>query len=506
MTTRTRLSAALLALAVLTTSSSTAFARPATDVLTSQRDRALSYMHTHFAAKKFEHVLDWPALTLYAAGTSATAPSWSTAAGENGVTWREQSVRNNRGLSDATTDFESVLLGLLASGQNPRGFGKKDFVQAIRDAQRPDGKFADTLYGHGDEYVNAHIYAIIALYAAGEPIPNAGKAAEWLIAQQHADGGFHWNAQGTSSDPDMTAAALIALKALGLGADNGPVQKAFAYLLANQNTAGGFSSMGATNADTAAMVIEALLMWGIDPATWAKNGHDPVDFLASYQTADGSFLHVQGQSSTLMSTNSATLALSDVLHGSSVYQRLHDQHRGPKLYTPAFPDLPFTHRYYAANIKLANLGVMAGHPDGRYGPDDLVTREQFAKILVFGLRMQEEATARTTQFADVPTDRWSNPYIHLALTNQYVYGTSPTTFDPNGAITGAQLMAILVRMLGLEAEAQARQTDTWYSGYVAVAKEHGLWYPDFDPSQPATRSEVGVAFVHFYEVMQVSAQ
>lgn len=35
----------------------------------------------------------------------------------------------------------------------------------------------------GEDLVNAHIFGIIALYVAGEPIPNKDKCVEWLEKQ-----------------------------------------------------------------------------------------------------------------------------------------------------------------------------------------------------------------------------------------------------------------------------------------------------------------------------------
>jgi hypothetical protein len=469
--------------------------------LTEARDQAIHYLHGYFASKDFRYVLDWPALTLYAAGESPTSAKWTTAAGQNGVTWREQELKKNMNLTDATTDFESALLGALASGQNPRAFGRRDLVQAILSSQQPNGKFADTIYGFGDDLLNPHLYGIISLYAAGVEIPNKQKATDYLLSKQRADGGFNWSNANPRSNPDVTAMALIAMKALGLDQSHQAVQKALDYLKQNQTDRGGFQHEGAENPDSSAIVTEALLMHGIDPASWKKGAQDPISNMLGYKLTDGSFAYTRGGTTNVLSTQNAALALSDYLKGESVYERLHDQNVARSgTWKPLFPDLPFSHPYYAENMKMVNLGVVIGHPDGTYGPNDNVTREQFATILVNGLFMQNELGPKISKFRDVSLSRWSNPFICLAYREKYIIGTSDTTFDPAGNVTGAQVMAILVRMLGLEQEALSRPNQkNWYDGHIQVAKEKGLWYPGFDPNRFASRAEVGYSFIRFYE-------
>jgi prenyltransferase beta subunit len=498
----------LAVLLVLAAGASAAVPAHAADkaALTASRDKAITYMNGKLGgASQFKLVLDWPALTLYAAGENATGPRWSTAAGQNGVTWRANDLLRTVNISEATTDFESVLLGALAARQNPRSFGKKDLVSAIVNAQLPNGKFADSIKGYGEDLLNSHIYGIIALYAAAEPIPNQEKARAYLLSKQHADGGFNWSTS-SESDPDVTAMALIAMKALGIDPSDPSVTKALSFLKTNQKDSGGFASLGTENSDTSTIVVEALLMWNLDLSTWARSNGNPVDTLLTYQNGDGSFSHVKGQSgSNMMATQNGALALSDLLAGKSVYQRLHDENasKDHMAWQPAFPDLPFTHPYYADNMKLVNLGVLNGRTDGRYSPDEGVTREQFAKILTLGeSEWRDKIGPRTSQFRDVDLNGWANPYIKLAYDKKIMLGTSETTFAPTDSINGAQVMTILVRMLGLEAQAKSymmQDHQGWPYGHVKVAKELGLWYPNFNPDKSTTRAEVGYSYVRYYE-------
>ncbi|ASS74434.1 hypothetical protein CIG75_05150 [Tumebacillus algifaecis] len=491
----------LTALALAITATPLQAAGPSTPA--EYRDSAISYLHSYLSKGEspFRYVMDWPALTLYAAGESPTSAKWTTAAGQNGVTWREADLKKNLNITDATTDFESTMLGALAAGKNPRAYGRRDLVQAVLSAQQTNGKFADTIYGVGDELLNAHIYGIISLYAAGVEIPNKQKATDYLLSKQHRDGGFNWANGMDRSNPDVTAMALIAMNALGLAQQHPNVQQALTYLKQNQSEQGGFKSEGVENPDSSAIVTEALLMYKIDPISWKKGSGDVISNMLNYRNADGGFAYSKGGPSSVLATQNVALALSDSIKGESVYRQLHEQYAGKSsTWQPVFPDLPFSHPYYKENIQMVNLGVVVGHPNGTYGPNDNVSREQFATIMVNGLHLQDQLGTKITKFRDVTADRWSNPYIQVAFKNKFIIGTSDTTFDPSGNVTGAQVMAILVRMLGLESEALSRPNQkNWYDGHIQVAAEQGLWYPGFDPKKNASRAELSYSFIRYYE-------
>ncbi len=50
--------------------------------------------------------------------------------------------------------------------------------------------------------------------------------------------------------------------------------------------------------------------------------------------------------------------------------------------TASFPDVPASHPYYDAITDLASRGIINGYGNGDFGPNDAVTRQQFAKMIV----------------------------------------------------------------------------------------------------------------------------
>src|SRR5665648_315845 len=68
-----------------------------------------------------------------------------------------------------------------------------------------------------------------------------------------------------------------------------------------------------------------------------------------------------------------------------------------------FTDVPTTHPFYAEITQLGDLNIVGGFPDGTYRPDNSVTRQQFAKIIVLAKGIHTEAVDNQSPptFSDV---------------------------------------------------------------------------------------------------------
>lgn len=194
-------------------------------------------------------------------------------------------------LLEQTTDFERTLLVAVAAGMSGRSFGGRDLVTPIVTRQLPDGSFPQTAAGTTGT-VNATAFAILSLCLVDDPTlkPVIARAADHLLAPgvQNANGSWDWVA-GAPGGSDMTAAVIEALRAAGRPGTDAE-QRAFAYLRTTQNDDGGFGmSPGAeSNSMSTAWVLQAMWAAEIDPASWARAGGTPLDYLASMQQPDGS--------------------------------------------------------------------------------------------------------------------------------------------------------------------------------------------------------------------------
>ena len=130
-----------------------------------------------------------------------------------------------------------------------------------------------------------------------------------LLSLRKADGG--WAITGNYADVDATA---MVLQALAPHRDDGEVTAAIdaavALLASRQTENGGFASYGVENAESAAQVIIALCTLNIDPTDerFVKNGMSPLDALAAFRLADGSYAHEMGGAYNENATAQAFLA------------------------------------------------------------------------------------------------------------------------------------------------------------------------------------------------------
>lgn len=126
-----------------------------------------------------------------------------------------------------------------------------------------------------------------------------------------------------------------------------------------------------------------------------------------------------------------------------------------------------------AVLRLNAFGVIAGMEDGKYHPDEKLTREQFAKILVTALKMDTAAQAGVgyKSFPDVAADRWSAGFIGVAAGQGLIQGYPDGTFKPAKEVTYAEAVTMLVRALGYKDEFLP---GTWPGNYLAKGAEKDI--------------------------------
>lgn len=205
----------------------------------------------------------------------------------------------------ATTDagpLAKIILAAVATGQAPTTFAGVDLVAKLNQQY-------DTATGTFKGLVNDHAFAMLALKAAGQPIPE--KAATALESLQTKEGGWSFDGAG-QADTNTTAVAIQALVAAGRSAESAAVKQALTFLKTQQNDDGGFpyqkpSQYGtATDANSTAYVILALTA-ARQPLTDWKN---PDNALAALQLADGPFEYQTGQGANYLATVQAVPALA----------------------------------------------------------------------------------------------------------------------------------------------------------------------------------------------------
>ena len=146
-------------------------------------------------------------------------------------------------------------------------------------------------------------------------------------------------------------------------------------------------------------------------------------------------------------------------------------------------------------LKAFELGFINGYPDKTFRPNGNITRAEFLTMLVKALNM---TSTKATSWEDV--DRhWARNQIQIAANNGIAEGFSSTVFGPDQTITREQLAVMLVRGIKLS-PATERSTfrdggdiSSWAVNSIDAASQWKLiqGYGDlsFRPQGPATRAE-----------------
>ncbi len=100
--------------------------------------------------------------------------------------------------------------------------------------------------------------------------------------------------------------------------------------------------------------------------------------------------------------------------------------------------------YYNEAITLVSaLGIITGYEDGMIHPDDKVTREQMAAIIL-RLKAASESSAYASVFTDVDSERWSAAAIQTAYDAGIINGYGDGTFGPADDVTYEQVTKMIV--------------------------------------------------------------
>ena len=135
----------------------------------------------------------------------------------------------------------------------------------------------------------------------------------------------------------------------------------------------------------------------------------------------------------------------------------------------SYPDVDADANYASAVELLSALNVLKGDDNGNFNPDNTITRAEFAAVVCRALGMENSANSAkgATIFTDVAADHWATGYINLASQQGIVNGKGNGIFDPEGNVTFAEAVKMLVVALGYEPMAASR--GGYPTGYLTVA-------------------------------------
>ena len=96
-----------------------------------------------------------------------------------------------------------------------------------------------------------------------------------------------------------------------------------------------------------------------------------------------------------------------------------------------------------AIVHLAQLGIINGKTQTKFFPNDTITREELAKILV--LTYAKDVSANAVTFRDADPKMWYYPYISRAVAAGIVNGYSKETFGVGSPVTRQEMCTMIYR-------------------------------------------------------------
>jgi hypothetical protein len=143
-----------------------------------------------------------------------------------------------------------------------------------------------------------------------------------------------------------------------------------------------------------------------------------------------------------------------------------------------FKDIPITSSYLSYIKDLKALGVTHGIAEGLFGPEQTLTRAQFAKFASIAFRLHDNGNP--VPFLDIQ-DHWAATSIRAAYQAGIVAGTSDTTFSPGKPIKREEAAVMVWRYakkLGVSSGKVlnfSEEPDSWAVKEISSVIAHG-WH------------------------------
>ena len=144
---------------------------------------------------------------------------------------------------------------------------------------------------------------------------------------------------------------------------------------------------------------------------------------------------------------------------AAIFARLLADRNGDTITTAAttsFSDIP-ANAWYSGYVRyLSNYGVVYGREDGAFAPNEAITRAEFTAMAVRFFDAYGDGAAELMEqyagFDDVSPGYWAAEYIADAARYGWIRGYGDGTFRADRYITRAEVVTIVNRLLGRQAD------------------------------------------------------
>lgn len=155
--------------------------------------------------------------------------------------------------------------------------------------------------------------------------------------------------------------------------------------------------------------------------------------------------------------------------------------------------------YYKEALSLVSaLGIITGYEDGSVKPEASVSRAEMSAIVLRMLALQANA-GYTGIFTDVQDSHWAASTIQTAYDAKIINGMGDGTFNPDGDVMYEQVMKMLVAAMNRDIDAQ--NSGGYPNGYLVVA-DSTLKLTKNAPGKSGVAAERGIVIKAVYNALQ----
>lgn len=168
-----------------------------------------------------------------------------------------------------------------------------------------------------------------------------------------------------------------------------------------------------------------------------------------------------------------------------------------------------------AIMQAALLGIVDGYEDDTFRPQRQTTRAEFVVMLIRALQLEPAIKTENPFKDDDLLPLWAKPYIYTAANQEILFAYEDRTFRPERPITRIEMIAIVVRAIGMISTTNVKmeykdvdQIPAWGYDYVATATASGLVQgrpgPYIAPNEHTTRAEATLLLLNLLETLDSS--
>lgn len=161
---------------------------------------------------------------------------------------------------------------------------------------------------------------------------------------------------------------------------------------------------------------------------------------------------------------------------------------------------------------LVNKNSLQGYPDGSFRPDNMISRAEFVTALVRSFNLDADKTDKV--FSDT-SDHWAVNTIAEAAGQGIISGYTESLFGPDDPVTREQMAVMLIKAAQLNIEPQTSEENTftdsdqisaWAKTAVLTAHQKNIMcgYPNktFQSQKNASRAEAVTAIINALKANQ----